>query len=94
MFIVTYILGMESEAATSSIRLEDAYSEYATHQRKRKKRSKVWKELEQGKNAQGEKTATLSLGRFSPLWFGDRIWTLSLGRIDFRNYCFKFGLVT
>ena len=58
MFVVTYILGMESEVATSSIWLEDGYSEYATHQRKRKKRSKVWKELEQGKNAQGEKTAT------------------------------------
>ena len=36
MFVVTYILEMESEAATSSIRLEDGYSEYATHQRKRK----------------------------------------------------------
>jgi len=49
---------MESEATTSSIQLEDGYSEYATHQHKRKKRSKVLGELEQGENAQGEKTAT------------------------------------
>ena len=61
MFVVTYILGMKSEAATSSIRLEDGYSEYATHQLKSKKRPKPWRELEQGKNAQGEKTALVSI---------------------------------
>jgi len=49
---------MESEAVTSSVQLEDGYSEYAIQQRKRKKRSKVWRELEEGKNAQREKTAT------------------------------------
>jgi len=30
MFVVTYILGMESEAVTSLIRHEDGYSEYAS----------------------------------------------------------------
>ena len=49
---------MESEAATSSVQPEDGYSEYAIQQRKRKKRFKVWSELKEGKNAQGEKIAT------------------------------------
>ena len=40
------------------MQLEDKYSKYATHQRKRKNRSTVWRELEQGKNAQDEKVAT------------------------------------
>ena len=46
---------MESEAATSSVQPEDGYSEYAIQQRKRKKRSKVWRELEEGKNAKVRK---------------------------------------
>jgi len=58
MFVITYILVMESEATTSSIRPEDGYSEYATHQHKRKKMFKVWRELEKGKNSQDEKITT------------------------------------
>ena len=52
---------MESQATFLRQVVEDGYSEYSAAQgpqRKRRKKSKVWKELLQGMNAQGEKIAT------------------------------------
>jgi len=52
---------MESQATSSRQVVEDGYSEYGAtqaSQRKMRKKSKVWKELLQGMNAQGEKIAT------------------------------------
>uniref|UniRef100_A0A803L2T0 BED-type domain-containing protein n=1 Tax=Chenopodium quinoa TaxID=63459 RepID=A0A803L2T0_CHEQI len=49
---------MDDDTTTTSTTRNDGYNEYITPQRKRKKRSKVWRELIEGKNVQGEKIAT------------------------------------
>ena len=51
---------MLGDNTTNSTARDDGYSEYVTPQRKRQKRSKVWKELVEGKNAEGERIATFT----------------------------------
>ncbi|XP_021718805.1 uncharacterized protein LOC110686492 [Chenopodium quinoa] len=47
----------DDTTTTTSTARDDGYNEYITLQRKRKKRSKVWRELIEGKNVQGERIA-------------------------------------
>ncbi|XP_021753660.1 zinc finger BED domain-containing protein RICESLEEPER 4-like [Chenopodium quinoa] len=48
----------DDNTTTTSTERDDGYNEYITPQRKRKKRSKIWRELIEGKNVQGERTVT------------------------------------